>query len=315
MANAKRLPASKHWCFTLNDADDNLEHTDVLEIWGPHCDYLIFQEERGEEGTKHYQGYAEFTKPCRPAGLTKHFKPHWEKRRGRREQAREYCCKEATRVAGPWEHGTWSNAAQGKRSDLEDVADSIKTGKNQLEIFEEYPAATIRYYSNIEKCRNLYKPVRQNDLQVGLLFGKPGTGKTRAFWESYPQGWSLPVSKNMWFSTYQGQRHVLLDDFAGNVGLTQLLQILDRYPVLLDTKGSHTWWCPDIIIITSNIHPFDWYDYSSRTDSYAALKRRVHKVVIYNDDGSNEEVDKEEFFENSKPAVGRFTTPQQAWYY
>ena len=72
-----------------------------------------------------------------------------------------------------------------------------------------------------------------------------------------------------------GQSTVLIDDFAGNVGLTQLLQILDRYPVQVPVKGGFVWWCPNVIIITTNVPLEQWYDYSSRQDSLAALQRRI----------------------------------------
>jgi len=295
-----RTGTAKHWVFTLNDADDQLEHTDVCEIWGPHCDYLVFQEEVGSQGTKHYQGYAEFNKRVRPAGLTKHFKPHWEKRKGTRDQARDYCMKAETRKAGPWELGVWSSKSQGKRTDLMEVCEAIKEGKTQKEIFEEFPSATIRYYSNIEKCRNLFRPVRTEDLEVTLAYGKPGTGKTHRFWENAPDGWDIPVGKDLWFTGYNGEANVLIDDFSGNISLVSLLRILDKYPVSCPTKGSHVWWCPKQIYITTNVHPKDWYDYSARAESYEALKRRFTYVLHFkkeNGEYLQEQVDVNKFFD------------------
>lgn len=308
MAN-HRAGTAKHWCFTLNDREDELEHTDVLEIWGPHADYLVFQEEKGANGTKHYQGYIEFTKRCRPAGLTKHFKPHWEKRQGTRNQARDYCMKGESRVAGPWEHGDWSGKCgeQGKRSDLIDVVERIKEGKSQREILEEFPVSTIRCYSAIDKARNLYRPSRVKPLTVTLCVGTPGTGKTQNFWnfcdEHETPGWEVPPGKDIWFSGYSGEENVLIDDFAGNIGLTQLLKILDKYPLSCPTKGSHVWWCPTNICVTSNAHPWQWYDYETRQDSYAALKRRFHFVILFKKvDGeyTMETLDVEDYFENQK---------------
>lgn len=303
----KRESEAKHWCFTLNDAEDNLEHTDVIEIWGPHCSYLVFQEEKGEEGTKHYQGYAEFTKAHRLSAIkkmAKHFQPHWEKRKGKPAEARAYCMKEDTRVAGPWEHGEWKGGNQGSRTDLVELAEAIKAGKSVREIFEEYPASTIRYVGNINKLKMLYKPKRTEEMQVTLSYGAPGTGKTKYFWDAYPEnGWALPVSKDVWFDGYQNEQFVLIDDFAGNIGLTQLLQILDQYVPSVQVKGSFTWWNPLMINITTNLHPWQWYDYSTRQDSYAALKRRITRVYHFTCvDGVYDvtEKDKEVFFEEEK---------------
>lgn len=305
-----KVSAAKHWCFTLNDADDQLEFSDVIEIWGPHCDYLVFQEEQGEEGTKHYQGYAEFKKPVRLTGITaiaKHFKPHWEKRKGKPAEARAYCMKEDTRIAGPWEHGEWKGGGQGARTDLLEVAGAIKEGKTQKEIFEEFPASTLRYYGNIEKCRNLYRPKREHELTVTLCVGKPGSGKTQNFWNfceehDFP-GWEIPPGKDIWFTGYNGEQNVLIDDFAGNIGLTQLLKILDKYPLSCPSKGSHVWWCPTNICVTTNAHPWQWYDYETRQDSYQALKRRFSHVIEFtkvDDVYEQKQLDVEDYFENQK---------------
>lgn len=316
------MSAAKHWVFTLNDKQDRLTNETVIDMIAPHCDYLVFQEEKGVDGTKHYQGYAEFKKPERLSSIQKHtgiWKPHWEKRKGTRQQAREYAMKDETRVDGPWESGDkpWNpkNGKQGKRSDLDKLARSVQEKKTDAEIFEEQPGSTLKYLRHIQSCRQIWKPVRQTNLQVHLYYGAPGTGKTRLFWEAYPDGFQLPISKNLWFSGYAFQSAVLIDDFAGNTGLTQLLQILDRYPIQVETKGGHTWFCPDFIAITSNLHPWEWYDYAKRTSSYAALKRRIHKVVHFtSDDKTPCSIDKEEFFEDLKPTHTRFDKPSVTQY-
>jgi len=311
----KQEAPSKHWCFTWNDAEDRYTYEDIIDKLGSACDYLVFQQEVGEEGTKHYQGYAEFTKEQRLTSLRKltfPVKPHWEKRRGTREQARDYAMKEETRVDGPWVSGQkpWRDAkalTKNKyREDINAVALMAKEGATDAEIFEEHPGITMQFLSHIQKARFIFKPVRTTDLKVVLLYGPPGTGKTRFFWDKFPDGWSVPVGKDLWFTGYGGQKNVLIDDFAGNIGLTQLLQILDRYPVQLPTKGHHVWWCPDNIIITSNCHPCNWYDYKERQDSYAALERRITGVFkLTKEDPNPQMTETSNFFRYGK-SVGRF---------
>lgn len=308
--------AAKHWVFTLNDINETLSYESVVDMIAPACDYLVFQQERGENGTLHYQGYAEFKKPERLSSLQKlHpiLRPHWEKRKGTRQQARNYAMKEDTRIDGPWVSGDkpWNEKSQGRRSDLEDLVKMVEAGHTDREIFDAHPVSTFKHLRHITAVRMVFKPVRTTDLSVVLLYGPPDTGKTRAFWDLYPDGFSVPVSKNLWFSNYQQEKAVLIDDFAGNIGLTQLLQILDRYPVQLETKGSHTWWCPDVICITSNLHPFEWYDYSTRANSYKALKRRVTRVVVHGDDDTpNRNMDKDEFFDDMRPTETRWSAKQ-----
>jgi len=74
--NTKQIPPSKHWVFTLNnhnssDIDDLMNNSSVKR--------LSMQEETGESGTPHLQGYIEFVKKVRPKSVFKHLKPHWEK--------------------------------------------------------------------------------------------------------------------------------------------------------------------------------------------------------------------------------------------
>ena len=53
---------------------------------------------------------------------------HWEQSRGTPEQNKDYCTKESTRVAGPWEFGTAVKERQ--RSDLDKAAQLIDEGKS-----------------------------------------------------------------------------------------------------------------------------------------------------------------------------------------
>jgi len=317
MQQSRSNAQAKHWCFTINDSLQRFSYENVVEFLHPHADYLVFQKELGAEGTHHYQGYVEFTKALRLTQIQKLsnvIKPHWEKRRGTRQQARDYAMKDDTRVDGPWESGQkpWSEKQgnSGARTDLANIADLVKSGKTDNEIFEENPGATLVHLKHIQHLRMVFKPERTTELEVCIAYGEPGSGKTRSFWALYPNGWSVPVSRQTgWFSNYQQQREVLIDDYAGGIPLTNLLQILDRYPILLESKGSHVWWCPDTIIITCNVHPWGWYDYSQRQSSYAALKRRVSMVKHYVDypSQSASNVDVEEFFELMKPTTTRFS--------
>lgn len=63
--------------------------------------------------------------------------------------------------------------------------------------------------------------------------------------------------------------------------LTYLLQMLDRYPMTLEVKGSYAALVAKKIIVTTNIHPALWYDYSRREEQYKALQRRFTKIVTF----------------------------------
>lgn len=111
--------ASRNWCFTLNNPTEQL-------TWpSEKVQYAVYQKEKGDAGTEHFQGYVEFVHVMRIAGLKKLLPTaHWEVRRGSQQQARDYAMKDDTRLDGPWEFGQLK--AQGKRNDLEEAAAIVK---------------------------------------------------------------------------------------------------------------------------------------------------------------------------------------------
>ena len=89
---------SRGWCFTLNNYSVEEEET----IRNAPCAYMLFERERGDEGTPHLQGYVHF-KNEKSLKQLKALMPraHVEARKGTIQQAIEYCQKE-----GDWEeHG------------------------------------------------------------------------------------------------------------------------------------------------------------------------------------------------------------------
>ena len=118
--------SARTWVFTINNPESPLDFSDKEAVR-----YCVYQEETGENGTRHYQGYLELTR-THTLNMLKKLKgferAHFEQRRGSRDQARQYAMKEDTRVAGPWEHGVWVRSGQGNRTDLDTVRRSIAEG-------------------------------------------------------------------------------------------------------------------------------------------------------------------------------------------
>ena len=66
----KRISPSKHWCFTWNNYPEDWEKQ-LRGSMVPHISKIVMQEETGENGTPHIQGYVEFKKKIRPMQLIK----------------------------------------------------------------------------------------------------------------------------------------------------------------------------------------------------------------------------------------------------
>lgn len=89
---SSRIATSIYWTFTLNNFTD-IEFNILKDEICLHClDYRV-QEEIGESGTNHLQGYIQAKKRIRPMEAFSNKRIHWEKARSP-THARNYCCKE-----------------------------------------------------------------------------------------------------------------------------------------------------------------------------------------------------------------------------
>jgi hypothetical protein len=299
-------PRRRNWVFTLNNPTETGEELRERLSGVNHFRYLVFQKEQGENGTPHFQGYMEFTNGKPMSWLKNNISgtAHFEPRRGTREQARDYCMKEDTRVEGPWEAGVFTT--QGERTDITKFKDAIKSGKRKRDLLDDFDRQIAKFPKFYDAVRSLYRPVREDDTYEGvvLLYGWPGTGKTRFVYDNYPDYWEQGIgSGSAWFDGYDGQKVVLFDDFSGKmskVGLTTTLKLFDRYPRQVPVKGGFTWWMPNLVFVTSNHHPAEWYDFTTRKAQWPALKRRFTHIYWYKKDGTVQYIeDKEHFFEYS----------------
>lgn len=269
------MSQARAWVFTLNNPQGPIDWTQFEKVR-----YAIYQEERGDNGTLHYQGYVEFSGPLRLAGVRKILpRAHWEPRRGTREQAKEYASKEETRISGPFEYGEFV-LEQGKRTDLAAVRDAIKSGKSDLEIFDEFPGTYLRYHNGIGKIRTIIAPPR-NFKTIGVfLYGPTGTGKTHYCLEEDPNVFFKQPSSKWWDGITSQTTSVVLDDFYGWLPYHDLLRIIDQYPLTVETKGGQVQFRAKTVYITSNKKPQEWYNNVKITQDMSALERRIERWII-----------------------------------
>jgi len=77
-----------------------------------------------------------------------------------------------------------------------------------------------------------------------------------------------------------GQEHVVVDEFRGGIDIAHLLRWFDRYPVIVEIKGSSVVLSATKIWITSNIPVEEWYP-TCDPETMAALRRRL-KITHFN---------------------------------
>lgn len=279
----------KYWCWTYNNPA--CTPAAMFARWkDAGATYVVFGVETAPTtGTLHWQGYTEFEKVKRFGQVRALFEGiHVEYRVGSQQQAIDYC-KGLSAGKTPnevvHEDGTPTANVAGKRNDLSAAVDVFKEG-GMSALAEELPDMVIKYHRGFDALAKYLKPPVKPVPHITLCFGPPRIGKTRVFYdETSPDNqWATPVTNGLWFDGYIGQEDVLFDDFDGkrsHTSLRDLLRILDRYPIQVGVKGSHVWWVPKRIYITTNFFPRDWYDWETREQQWPALVGRVDRVVWF----------------------------------
>jgi len=124
------------------------------------------------------------------------------------------------------------------------------------------------------------KRIHQDNLQpialersIHVFWGRTRTGKSRRAWseaglDAFPKN-----SRSKFWDGYSGQKHVVIDEFRGSIDISHILNWFDRYPVIVETKGSSTVLAADTIWVTSNIPPQSWYPDLDKETMDALLER------------------------------------------
>ena len=211
-------PRTANVCFTINNySPAGLENMRAL-CAGVHVTretkltFIAFQQEVGESGTPHLQGYLQLERSISIAKVTDWLiaivgtQVHTEKTMGSSQQAYDYVTKEDSRVANtePYESGemTHHDAArgQGTRTDLADVKAAIEQGESLIDLKSQYFDQFARYGQFLTQYkiewdqRSIMTELRdstaseqlrswQNDC-LEIVTSTPSDRKVRWFWEN-----------------------------------------------------------------------------------------------------------------------------------
>lgn len=258
---------ARYWLLTI-------PHYAFTPYLPPNVAYIRGQLESGSEGGYlHWQVLVIFERKFRLAGLKAIFGTAVHAEPSRSSAADEYVWKEDTRVAGTqFELGT-RPIQRGRTVDWERVRQEAKRGR-----LDDIPGDIyIRHYGNLKRIAvDNCEPVAV-EREVVVLWGPTGVGKSRRAWEqaglhAYPKD---PRSK--YWDGYRGQEHVVIDEFRGDIDIGHVLRWFDRYPVIVEVKGSSVVLNARKIWITSNLPPKDWYP-TLDEPTRAALMRRLNVI-------------------------------------
>jgi hypothetical protein len=240
--------------------------------------YIKGQLEQGSgTGFLHWQILAAFPKKVTCSKVKEIFGTSCHVEITRSAAANDYVWKEDTQIQGTqFELGKLS-MKRNHQADWDAVVNSVKQGR-----FDEVPSdILVRNYGNLKKIHvDSLQPVAC-EKQVYVYWGKTGTGKSKRAWEeatfdAYPKD---PNSK--FWDGYRGQESVVIDEFRGAISISHMLRWLDRYPTIVEIKGSSCVLNAKRIWITSNLSPEMWYSEMDEETKHA-LRRRFSQVIHFN---------------------------------
>lgn len=269
------MSRTRAYVFTIN----NYTEDDLALLATIKYSYIVTGYEGNEDGkTQHVQGFVYLSQPMTLTALKKYMpRAHIEVKSPNStfQQAADYCKKEG----GYDEDGTLPS--QGKRTDLDNVVDLIKKKSTIKQIASEYPNTYIKFYKGIEKLRSLYIEDRTEPPEVIVYYGPTGTGKSYTARRETNEPYVWTPCMGQWFDGYDGQPHVIFEEFRGQLPFSMLLLLLDRYTVNVQVKGGSTKFVAKRIIITSPVHPLKWYQALSSNDGKIdQLMRRLTKIIF-----------------------------------
>lgn len=301
------MSKSRNWVYTRQLTDSEALFVTncaadpcLADLWfapsSEHIKCCVFQIEKAPTtGKLHCQGLIQFT-TARAMAYVKNVvgnNSHVETMKGTVEQATAYCRKPETRFCGPYLIGDEPKCEQGKRTDLERLRDMVKERKPALEIIED-DAKFARYEKQINFMRFAYMEAASDrqatGVDVKVFYGATGLGKTYAAINYVCHNKDYYVCEapsqaggKIWFQGYEGQKTLIIDDFAGNFCTVDYLKrLLDCYKLKVEFKGGFVWANWTTVVITSNYHPANWYDnVGLHVVNVDPLKRRLKSIYEF----------------------------------
>lgn len=264
------MSQARYWLLTI-------PHHEFLPYLPRSVVYLRGQLESGvATNYLHWQLLAIFGAKIRLAGVKRIFGSQCHAEPSRSDAANEYVWKEDTAIEGTrFELGTLPFHRNSK-TDWDRIRELARSGRLDDIDSNVY----VQHYNNLKRiAADNMQPVAI-ERQVQVYWGATGVGKSRRAWEeagldAYPKD---PRSK--FWDGYRGQSNVVIDEFRGGIDISHILRWLDRYPVIVEVKGSSTVLKATHIWITSNLPPDQWYmDLDQQTKD--ALLRRLNVTHMF----------------------------------
>lgn len=252
-----------YWLLTI-------PHADFTPYLPPTAQYIKGQLERGNDtGYLHWQILVAFKTKCRLAMVKRIFGDTTHAELSKSKAANDYVWKEDTRVEGTqFELGKLA-FKRNNQADWDEIKSLAKSGR-----LDDIPGDIfVRNYGNLRRIAADFAAPVAMEREVVVYWGATGLGKSRRAWEEATLNAYPKDPRTKFWDGYRGQENVVMDEFRGDIDVAHLLRWFDRYPVIVEIKGSSVVLSAKKIWITSNLSPRDWFPNLDEATKEALLRR------------------------------------------
>ncbi len=164
-----------------------------------------------------------------------------------------------------------------------DLVNSIILGASIRDIALDYPRQFLASGKKIQYMKDVLVEPRHFKMEVVILWGPTGTGKSFYAFNKWPDAYSIshPCGKRWDWPGYDGQETVIYDEWNCQIPIEKFLKWTDRHPFTVWNKGGSSEFVSKRIVFCSNFDPQDWYG-DEPFVSRAAMRRRFEEFcTIY----------------------------------
>lgn len=195
----------------------------------------------------------------------------------------------------------------GQRNDLTDLYDMIKDGLDNYDILETDPTYMLQI-DKIDRCRQIIKEKefrnKFRNLEVEYWSGVTGCNKTRTVMDHYGYENVYRITNYKYpFDGYRGQDVIVFEEFHSNFSISEMLVLLDGYPLDLPCRYNNKTACYTKVYILSNVDLADQYktEQQESKETWNAFLRRISAVKIFDEHGIKDYKSPEEYLMRLRP--------------
>ncbi len=288
----------------------------VRELSNLSLNYYCFATEIASTGTIHTHIFLYSESPIRFSTIYRRFEnAHIEKSYGTVKENRDYILKSGkwentekaeTRIENSfYEWGDIPTEGREKAPAMAQLIEWVSCGMTTAQIIQQNPKYAFRI-KDIDTLRQTILSERymqeNRHITVTYIYGETATGKTSSIYQSHASSDICRITTykgdRVLYDDYRGQLVLCYDEFHSQIPITEMLNYLDIYPLMLPARYNDKVACYTQVYILSNIPLERQYTYEQIAEkaTWNAFVRRITSIKKQISFGEQIELNKEDFF-------------------